>query len=254
MSSVYSSLGCKQRRERERKALSSGSEIYAREIVEHGKSSQLVLYNYVLLTEESVVGLHVAVEGNLLCPKWDLWRAGKETKELGWFRLEKTRKQGEGGWKRPDLLFWPDAMGKETAKFPHCGWQYTAQGNPVTWPGQWPVMLAEGPSRNVGCPLIPRGSRWCAKLRIPPDRRQGRAWEPSLLRLTPRHTLTHAQFWGSLVSRGCALSDVISFEWPSLLFWSLLSPSHVTDVSEARTPVGKNERRNSLLWKHWKCF
>lgn len=72
MSSVYSSLGCKQRRERERKALSAGSEIHAREIVEHGKSSRLVLYNYVLLTEESVVGLHVAVEGNLLCPKWDL--------------------------------------------------------------------------------------------------------------------------------------------------------------------------------------
>lgn len=96
-SSIYSSLGCKQRRERERKALSSGSEIYARELVEHGKSSRLVLYNNVLLTEESVVGLHMAIKGNLLCPKWALWWAGKETKELGMFRLGKTRKQSGGG-------------------------------------------------------------------------------------------------------------------------------------------------------------
>lgn len=90
MSSIYSSLGCKQQRERERKALSSGSEILACEILEHGKSSQLVLYNNVLLTEESVVGLHVAAKGDLLCPKWDLWWVGKETKELGGFLLEET--------------------------------------------------------------------------------------------------------------------------------------------------------------------
>lgn len=72
MSSIYSSLGFKQQRGKEDKSLSSGSKIYAHEIVEHGKSYWLVLYNNVLLTEESVTGLHVAVEWNWLCPKCDL--------------------------------------------------------------------------------------------------------------------------------------------------------------------------------------
>lgn len=72
LSSVYSSLGFKQQRGKEKKSLSSVSEIYAHEIVEHGKSYWLVLYNNVLLTEESIIGLHVAAEWNWPCPKWDL--------------------------------------------------------------------------------------------------------------------------------------------------------------------------------------
>lgn len=105
MSSVYSSLGFKQQREKEKKAISPGSEIYAHEIVEHGKSYRLVLYNSVLLTEERVVGLHVAVDWNLLRPKWVCDERVK--KQKSWegcaYRRPKSRVRGVG--KGPDLLF-----------------------------------------------------------------------------------------------------------------------------------------------------
>ena len=86
--------------------------------------------------QNSVVGLHMARQWKLLCPKWALWWTGKETKELGMFCLWKTRKQGEGDWvfRRDLLLLWPVKrwgwLSGAEEEFPNSGWLHTTQGNP----------------------------------------------------------------------------------------------------------------------------
>lgn len=153
-------------------------------------------------------------------------------------------KQGKGDWASGrDLLLsgpvpkWGRCI-RRGQRFPPLSTVHNGKPGHLTWSGllvSWKTLL-----KYVGYPLILTDSSWCAKLRISPDQRQVCACEPSLLHLTPQYTLTHAQFWGSLVSRGCALTG-ISLEWPSILFWSLFSPISVT----------LHERSTGTCWQEW---